>query len=259
MPEFVPRLRRNGSKVCRAAWVPGVAGGLRDHGRRGGTQNTFLRGCGRMATTVERRRSGLSNKPALGGRSGYEAGDARIPITARGHPRLTTPGRIHSRRRRKGQPTSSLQNGGGFFAQLARRARARRLNCPSPQSRAAAGCAPPAPAATSRDGRTRLMARPPSRTDLDRPDVRWNPMPHAAASLRHADAFLRHHAGLGVRGTSRFPSLGQGLLSYHSGAPMAIALCAPTHRYFCLTAAGPRRDGWRGSVTRGDSNGLPAD
>jgi hypothetical protein len=165
-----------------------------------------------MATTVERRRSGLSNKPALGGRSGYEAGDARIPITARGHPRLTTPGRIHSRRRRKGQPTSSLQNGGGFFAQLARRARARRLNCPSPQSRAAAGCAPPAPAATSRDGRTRLMARPPSRTDLDRPDVRWNPMPHAAASLRHADAFLRHHAGLGVRGTSRFPSLGSRII-----------------------------------------------
>jgi hypothetical protein len=37
-----------------------------------------------MATTVERRRPSLSNKPALGGRSGYEAGDARISITARG-------------------------------------------------------------------------------------------------------------------------------------------------------------------------------
>jgi hypothetical protein len=35
-----------------------------------------------MAITVERRRPSLSNKPALGGRSGYEAGDARIPITA---------------------------------------------------------------------------------------------------------------------------------------------------------------------------------
>jgi hypothetical protein len=98
--------------------VPSIAGGLRDHGQRGGTQNTFLRGCGRMATTVERRRPSLSNKPALGGRSGYEAADARISITARGHPRLTTPGRIHSRQRRKGQPTSSLQNGSAPYIPL---------------------------------------------------------------------------------------------------------------------------------------------
>src|SRR5919106_1571310 len=37
-----------------------------------------------MATTVERRRSTLTNEPTFEGRSGYEDSDARISITARG-------------------------------------------------------------------------------------------------------------------------------------------------------------------------------
>jgi hypothetical protein len=43
-----------------------------------------------MATTVERHRPSLTNEPTLRGRLGYQAGDARISMTARGPQRSLT-------------------------------------------------------------------------------------------------------------------------------------------------------------------------
>jgi hypothetical protein len=185
-----------------------------------------------MATTVERRRPSLSNKPALGGRSGYEAGDARIPITARSHPRLTTPGRIHSRRRRKGQPTSSLQNGGGPYIPFGF-GRSMQAAILSPQSRPGSGHAPRGSAATSRDCRTRPTTRSLVPSDLGASGPQRHPMRRADAFLRRYASPLRRDAWSplpvveeSVARPSRFPSLSRGISSYHSDEPIATFLRA---------------------------------
>jgi hypothetical protein len=50
-----------------------------------------------MAPTVERQRPSLANEPALRGRLGYEAGDARLSLAARGRACLTLkPGYIRA-------------------------------------------------------------------------------------------------------------------------------------------------------------------
>jgi hypothetical protein len=54
-----------------------------------GKEHVFCEAKDGMATAVARRRPSLTNEPTLCGRPGYEAGDARISMTARGPVRLT--------------------------------------------------------------------------------------------------------------------------------------------------------------------------